>query len=149
MIITNNAAGLATNVKTEFNGSGSNWDNQAFEYSGNELIKGTFTNSSGTTPSINLVTWDDGNMKDVSSGGTISTIDYYFDKPSQDGDYLVLSQLVQGYQIYRSKNLIKSILTGNIINSFTYTFDADGKITSVTSTAGATPTTLNFQYQCD
>jgi len=45
-IITLNANGMATNVKTEFNSSGTNWSNDLYEYSGTELIKATSTSAS-------------------------------------------------------------------------------------------------------
>jgi hypothetical protein len=147
-IITLNADGLATNVRTETNTSGTDWTNQAFEYSGTEIIKATTTSSGGGTPSVSIVTWSNGNLVSITSGSSTTTLDYYTDKPAQTGDYLSLAQLVAGYQIYRTKNAIKSILSGSSINNFDYSFDGDGKITSLIAT-GASNTTYSYQHQCN
>jgi hypothetical protein len=147
-IITLNSNGLATNVKTEFNTSGTNWSNDVYEYSGTELIKATNTSSGGGSPSISTVTWSNGNLVSISSGSSVSTIDYFTDKPAQTGDYLDIAQLVGGFQIYRTKNAIKSLFSGSTITSFNYNFDADGKITSLTA-SGGTNITYSYQHQCN
>lgn len=147
-IINFNSDGLAINVKIEYDPAGTSWDNQLYEYSGTNLIKATYTSSSGGTPSVSVVTWSNDNLVSVSSGTSVSTLDYYTDKFSQTGDYLYLAQLVQGFQIYRTKNLLKSISSGTDINNFNYSFDADGNISSVTVT-GSTAVTYTYQYQCN
>lgn len=147
-IITLNANGLATNVKTEFNASGTNWSNDVYEYSGTELIKATSTSSGGGTPSVSTVTWSNGNLVSITSGSSVSTVDYYTDKPAQEGDYLDIAQLVGGFQIYRTKNAIKSLFSGSTITSFDYNFDTDGKITSLTATGGSN-ITYSYQHQCN
>jgi hypothetical protein len=147
-IITLNSNGLATNVKTEYNTSGTNWSNDVYEYSGTEIIKLTNTSSSGGSPSISTVTWNNGNLVSITSGSSVSTIDYYTDKPAQTGDYLDIAQLVGGFQIYRTKNAIKSLFSGSTITSFNYNFDGDGKITSLTA-SGSTNITYSYQHQCN
>jgi len=147
-IITLNANGMATNVKTEFNSSGTNWSNDLYEYSGTELIKATSTSSTGGTPSVSTLTWSNGNPVSATTGTSVTTLDYFTNKPAQTGDYLDIAQLVVGYRIYKPKNAIKSLLNGTNINSFDYTFDSDGKITSLVAT-GATNTTYTYQYQCN
>ena len=147
-IITFNSSGLASNVKTEHDLTGTSWNNQAFEYNGTELIKSTSTSSGGGTPSVSMLTWSDGNLVSLTSGSSTTTLDYYADKPAQTGDYLYLAQLVSGYQIYKTKNLLKSILSGTDITSFDYNFGSDGYISSVT-VSGTTPTTYTYQYQCN
>jgi hypothetical protein len=147
-IITLNAQGLATNVKTENNASGTDWNNDLYEYSGTELIKATSTSSTGGTPSVSTLTWSNGNLVSITSGSNVSTIDYFTDKPAQVGDYLHIAQLVGGFQIYRTKNAIKSLLSGSSITSFDYSFDADNKITSLTAT-GSSNVTFTYQHQCN
>lgn len=147
-IITLNSNGLATNVKTEFNTTGTNWNNDAYEYSGTELIKATSTSSSGGTPTISTLAWSNGNLISTTSGSSVSTIDYFTDKPAQTGDYLDIAQLVGGFQIYRTKNAIKSLSTGSGITNFNYNFDADGKITSLTA-SGSSNATYSYQHQCN
>lgn len=147
-IITLNANGMASNIRTENDETGTNWSNQALEYNGTELIKSTSTNSSGGAATISAITWSGGNMITVTSGSSTSTIEYYTDKPAQTGDYLSLAQLAAGYEIYRTKNAIKSILAGSDISNFNYTFDADGKITSV-AIVGTSIVTYTYQFQCN
>jgi hypothetical protein len=148
MIITLNGNGLATNVKTETNASGTTWNNDLYEYSGTEIIKATGTSSTGGTPTVSTLTWSNGNLVSITSGTSVSTLDYFTDKPAQTGDYLHIAQLVAGYQIYRTKNAIKSLLSGSSITSFNYTFDADNKITSLAAT-GSSNTTFTYQHQCN
>lgn len=146
-IITLGSNGLATNVKTEFNASGTDWSNDVYEYSGTELIKATNTSSSGGTPSVTTVTWNNGNLVSAASGSSVSTLDY-FDKPAQTGDYLQIAQLITGFQIYKTKNAIKSLLSGSTITNFDYSFDADGKITSMTASGGSN-IIYSYQHQCN
>ena len=46
VIVTVNGAGLATNVKSE-SSNGTDWNNDAYEYNGNQASKSTSTNSGG------------------------------------------------------------------------------------------------------
>ena len=149
VIATYNANGLATNVRTENNESGTNWDNMAFEYSGTELVKQTFTSSAGGVPSVTTVVWTGGNPTTITSGSTISTVDYHSNIAAQTGDYWDISQLIQGYRIIHAKNAIKSLLSGSTINTFDYTIDGEGKITGVTVTGGGTSSGFTYQYQCN
>jgi hypothetical protein len=146
--VTLNANGLASNVKTENNVAGTVWDNTVYEYSGTELIKSTNTNSAGDPAGISTFTWSGGNMVSITSGSSTSAISYYTDKPSQTGDYLSVLQLLFGFDLYRVKNAIKSSVSGSSTTSYSYTFDTDGKITSVSVTGNST-TTLTYQYQCN
>ncbi|HEX7493884.1 MAG TPA: hypothetical protein VF346_06680 [Bacteroidales bacterium] len=145
--ITLNANGLASNVRTENNVTGTSWNNTLYEYSGAELIKSTDSDSAGDPVDISTFTWSGGNLTSI-TGSSTETLAYYTDKPAQTGDYLSLIQLVFGYQIYRVKNALKSSVSGSSNISFSYTYDADGKITSV-SVVSISTTTLTYQYQCN
>lgn len=146
-IITLNANGLASNVRTENNVTGTLWDNTLYEYSGTELIKSTDTNSAGDPADVSSFTWSGGNLTGI-TGTSTETLAYYTDKPAQTGDYFSLIQLVFGYEIYRVKNAIKSSLEGSTIISFAYTYGTDGKIASIAVT-GTNTSTYNYQYQCN
>lgn len=148
VIVTANPNGLAANVRTESNESGTNWSNLAFEYSGTELIKQTSTNSGGGVPSVTTVAWSGGNPTTITTGGTVQTVEYYTDKPTQEGDYWDIAQTMQGYRIIKAKNSIKSIFSGGSITNLAYTYDGDGKITSLNAT-GSTTLTYNYQHQCN
>ena len=149
MIATYNANGLATNVKTETNESGTDWNNLAFDYSGVELIKQTFTNSAGSTPSITTIGWSGGNPTTITSGSSITTVEYYDNISGQSGDYWDISQLIQGYSIIRAKKAIKSVLSGSTISTINYVIDSDGKITGLTTTSGSSSSGFNYQHQCN
>jgi hypothetical protein len=148
-IITLNANGMASNVKTENDEAGTSWDNTLEEYSGTELIKSTSTSSSGGPADVTTFVWSGGNLVSSTSGSLTTTIDYYTDKPAQTGDYLSLLQLEDGYEVFRVKNAIKSFLVGSTIFSYSYSFGSDGKIASIAITTGTDTSTDDYQYQCN
>lgn len=145
-IVTLNSNGLASNIRIENDETGTSWTNYTYEYSGTDVIKDTYTSSMGGAPEITTYTWSGGNLM-TASGASTATFSYYTDKPAQ-GDYLFLSQLVNGYQVIRNKNAAKSFLSGSAIFNFDYTTDTDEKISSIIVT-GSSPTTLTYQYQCN
>jgi len=147
--ITNNAAGYATYTHTETNAAGTVWYDQALEYNGTQLIKVTGTSSSSPNPSVSTYTWSAGNLTTVTAGNTSSTLDYYTDKAAA-GDYLELSELLQGIKIYNNKNAIKSITSpGSSVTSFVYDYNTDGKTSKVTiSVGGVTSTVYSYGYTC-
>jgi hypothetical protein len=143
-VITFNSSGLALNVRSETNTTGTEWTNDAFEYNGVELAKSTTTSSAGGTPGIVTYTWVNQNMRSATSPAGTSVYEYYTDKPRQAGDFLSLVQLIQGYEIYRNKNLIKNFAGSDFI----YEFGSDGNISSVKVTSGTNISFLDYQYQC-
>jgi hypothetical protein len=143
-IVTNNADGLAINVRTESNSAGTDWNNTFYEYTGVELARSTFTSSAGGS-AVTTYTWVNQNLVAAKTDTTTSTLEYYPDKPRQAGDFLSLIQTVQGYEIYRNKNLIK-MFQGTNLN---YIFGADGKINSLEAASPASTAILDYQYQCN
>lgn len=144
-IIDLNNLGLTTNVRIEMNLSGSIWTNISFEYNNNELIKSNSTSSQNSSPVVLNYLWSEGNLVSVFSGSTVISIDYYKDKIAQNGDYFYLLDLSQGYHIYQTKNLIKS-LQGTIFN---YGFDVNGNISSLSTTSGNNTNALVYSYECN
>jgi hypothetical protein len=144
-IITMNAAGLATNIRTENNIAGTDWLNDAFEYNGEEISRSTHTASTGGSPTITTYTWSNHNLVSETLGSITTTYDYYTDKPRQNGDFLSLLQLIGGYEVYRNKNLLKSF-NGTI---FTYNVGTDGNISSAELTSGSSVSFIDYQYQCN
>ena len=143
-IYANNSAGLATWQRTEYDKEGTNWNVVKYEYNGEELSKATSTNSSGGSPTVNTYTWFDHNMVSQVSGSNTILYDYYTDKPIQSGDYFSFTQLIQGAEMIRNKNLIKSV-TGSTLN---YAFDSDGNISSLEIVGANSVSVLNYNYQC-
>jgi hypothetical protein len=149
VIVTVNSAGLATNVKSEYSEDGTQWDNEAYDYDGNQASKLTYTSSYGGSAEISTFQWSGGNLVSISDDGDVTNVDYYTDKASQSGDYLSLSQLIQGYEVFRNKNMIKSVTDGTDIINITYVFDNDGKVTSFTEDDGTDQTAYGLSYQCN
>lgn len=145
IIITLNDLKLATNVRQENNEAGTRWNNTVYEYNGETVATSTTTSSSGGIPEVSVYIWTNQNLSSVISGNTTHTFTYYTDKRMQQGDYLGLLQLRQGYEIYRNKNLLRSISGTN----FTYTFGPGDKITSVDASPGAGTKTFDYQIMYD
>lgn len=140
-VVTNNANGLAINVKTEFNAAGTEWTNTTYEYNGEELFRSTSTHSGGGEPSVTAYAWINHNLVSMTTGSTTEIMEYYTDKPSQEGDYFSLLDFLQGYDIYRTKNLLKSIYGEEL----TYEFRADKKISSFSSNSVIA---IRYDYEC-
>ena len=143
--ISSNDAGLAINVRTESDETGTTWNNGFYEYNGEELIKSTSTSSVGGPPVITTYTWNNHNMVSSTTDTTTTVYGYYTDKPRQIGDYFLLVQMIQGYEIVRNKNLLKSVATSTLA----YDFGADGKITTLSVISGNSTTFLDYEYQCN
>ncbi|MGN6293285.1 MAG: hypothetical protein ACTHMV_11125 [Chitinophagaceae bacterium] len=121
------------------------WEKTVYEYTGEQLVKQSGISSYATGITTTTDTWTDGNMTTSSFGESISFNDYYWDKPFQQGDFYNLqTSLYQGIPLgytIRNQNLLKGF-DNTPVN---YTFDSDGKISTV-SVNGAKVYTL--EYQC-
>jgi hypothetical protein len=144
-IATLNADGLALNVRVSYDVTDSTWYNTVYEYNGVELSRSIATSSTSDSPVVSTYAWSDQNMITITSGSTTTVLDYYTDKPRQGGDLLYLIQILQGYEIYRTKNLIKYISGTNLV----YEFGPEGRINSVTSSTANMSSILSYQYQCN
>ena len=142
---TLNSDGLATNVRTENDTTGAIWSNTFYEYNGQELTRSTFTSSAGGRPIISTFTWANQNLATLTTDTTTEIFGYYTDKPVQTGDYFLLVDDLQGYTLYRNKNLLKSVASSVLI----YQFGTDGKINSFSATTGTNESFIYYEYQCD
>lgn len=148
-IITLNANGMASNARIENDTTGTLWVNYSYEYNGTELIKQTTTTSDGAAPSSITFNWSGGNMVEIIDGASVSKLEYFADKAARAGDYPNLANLQRGYETFRTKNSAKSIATPSAaVSNFSYTYDADGKITAVTFVTGGDVEAFNYQYEC-
>lgn len=142
--VKNNSLGLAVNIRSERDG-GSTWFNSANEYDGDKLIRTTSTSSDQTPPAVTTYLWSpEHNMIAAISGTDTTKFDYYLDKPSQPGDFLLLTQLIGGYETYRNKNLLRSY-SGT---TFTYDF-LDNKIATLRAASANSITLIDFEYLCN
>lgn len=151
-IITLNDFGLAKQVKTALDGTGLNWIKTVNEYNKDQLIKTTISTSSGTQ-TVQAYRWENGNPTAVITltpgKSDTADIEYYTDKPYQQGGFLYISQLIAGYATVRPKNLLKSERTGSGIVNCSYGFDHEGRIRSATVVQDTTIRHFNYQYQCE
>jgi hypothetical protein len=145
-----NNSGLPISYFAEPDQSGTNWTKYDYEYNGSALSKETITDVSGIIKIVNF-TFDGNN---IVLGDNGFAFDYYTDKRQQPGDYLEYSQLLGSgdgfvFNCFLNKNLMKSFRdqTGETA-SFTYDFDSDGKITSMTIFYGSSPKQVVYQYEC-
>jgi hypothetical protein len=143
--IFRNSAGMATRIRIEGNAGGTEWVNINYLYHGEELVSSSVTTSGSAVPSVTTYEWRDGNLVSMISDSATTHLEYYGEKTRQTGDFFSIKQINDGYEIYRPKNLIKSIGSTN----FSYAFDAGGKISSLTAATGNDQSTLNFDYECN
>jgi hypothetical protein len=97
-----------------------------------------------------LYQYSNGDMVEADLPGEKFIYSYYTDKPAAVGDPMVLTQWLQfGALFQRSAHLTKTQSVGSNVETFTYTFDAEGKIASVTEADGSVDsTTFTYTYEC-
>ena len=147
-VITNNADGMATQVRIEDNAAGTSGLNISYVYNGTELIQEVQKSIGSATTTVTIYTWTAGNLTEVKSGTSVTTLDYYTNKESQPGNYLEVVNVSQGYNIFKTKNLVKRITQSGVSTEITYTFNADNNISSVVF-SGSSSSTILLTYQCD
>ncbi|MGN6292534.1 MAG: hypothetical protein ACTHMV_07290 [Chitinophagaceae bacterium] len=161
---TINSNGQVSHSRTEYNTAGTNWAERVFQYTGTQVTKETLTKNGGFT-SVRTYQWSNGNLQSISINNSDNSTqalvyEYYLDKPYQQGDILDWDRLMSGVEIFRSKNLLKKYtstyqenITGTPIpvteiTNYSYEFDRDGKITSMTSSYAGNNQTYQYQYEC-
>src|SRR5690606_13595437 len=80
-IMTFNENGQMVNLRIEFNQSGTEWNNEVYEYNGEQIIKSTRTSYTGSPPSVHTYVWSNGNMvTQIYNDGRSAYLEYYLDK---------------------------------------------------------------------
>lgn len=147
--ITIDSKGKPLNIRTMYTTDGSKWQNNSFEYNGEDFKSSAQTTNSNPTPVTTTATYSNGNPLSLVTNGNSSVLDFYTDKKVQKGDYLEVASLLQyGISIYPHKNLVKMIASGGGATNFAYEFNADGLITKVTATSGTQVSILLYTYEC-
>lgn len=161
---TVNNNGQVSHSRTEYNTAGTDWAERVFEYTGSQVAKETFIKDNGFK-SIRTYQWNNGNLQKISfnnSNNSTQTLvyEYYTDKPFQAGDIQDWDRLMSGVEIFHSKNLVKkytSTYQDNTatppvpeteITDYSYEFDREGKIISMTSSTGGNKQTYQYLYEC-
>jgi hypothetical protein len=147
--ITIDSKGKPLNIRTMYAADGSIWENNSFEYNGDDLKSFSRTTNSDATPTTTTATYSNGNPVALVTSGSTSVLEFYTDKKVQKGDYLEIASLIQhGISIYPHKNLVKTIAGGGTATNFAYEFNSDGLITKVTATSGTQVSILLYTYEC-
>lgn len=128
---------------------GGNITLDTYTYNGSgELLSSTAQVNGGA---ITTTTYTFSNSDLVSSfdGTTTTSYSYNTGKAFADGDPLKESQLLNSGGLYiKNTHLLSGIQIGGTMETFTYTFDSDGKIIGVTKTSGPSIETFSDQYDC-
>lgn len=157
-VYTFNSDGLVTQARLETNTAGTAWQNRIYRYSGTQLTGVTTTESWGSG-SASAYTWNNGNMvrKDIYDNGALIQFieyEYYNGKPYQQGDMNYWDKALNGTETIRPKNLLKKVsshvLDGNYteISEYSYAFDGEDRIISMTETEPSGSRTFQYLYQC-
>src|SRR5688500_12186285 len=102
-VITTNKNGFATNVRMEFNESGTFWNNKAYTYDGNRMVSLKECDTLCIDSATAVYIWEDGNSAVYISVGNVSNYEYYTDKNYQPGDWRYINQLINGYKTFEYK----------------------------------------------
>ena len=156
-----NGNGLPVPKRTEYPNGG--WQEFTYQYNGTAIIKASETGGGGYGSSTRTYNWQNGNLQSEHRQGAAYSNDteyeYYTDKPYRIGDAQSWDFLEDGVQIIRNKNLIKKITATytdeygpeKTEKSYSYAFDDDGKITSMTVTDHINndlSLTYTYEYEC-
>lgn len=162
-----NANGLLAFERREYNSSGTQWERRTYEYDGMQIKKMTSNSYSGNF--VRTYIWNNGNlMSEHTLGANYSQLiqyEYYTDKPYRTGDIHSWDLLENGVEFIHNKNLLKKYTSTYIDNSptnptpgvpetetanYSYAFDNDGKIKSITAIENnSEPTVYTYEYHCN
>jgi len=150
IIATLNSLGFATNVRIQNDTAGASWNNTVYEYNGVEVTRSTYTSSGSGAAGIAMYHWSDGNLVSKSFASDTINYNYYTNQHTQEGDYIFFAQLLQGYKIYHTINLLSSYSSTTVSSTtfFTYEF-ASGKISSFIAANSDGSVRFDYEYQCD
>lgn len=104
-------------------------------------------------PDTTTYQFTDGDLTSTVSGGSTNSYTYYTDKPEQTADLSLYDQIVaQGALVYSNKHLTKSYSGNSFSQEYSYTFDAGGKISSITvhymNSQSSGTITYYYSYAC-
>ncbi len=143
-----NSAGLMQYLKSRSVTDGTYSEN-VLTYNGDQ-VTGIVFSSNGGAASSTTTNFTSGNLTSITSGSSVSTYGYYTDKDFVDGDYFKFTQVAQYGVVYvKNHNLIKETTSGNSTTTFTYTYDADGKITGLQSAGDNGILSVGYTYECN
>ena len=124
--------------------------NTVFSYDANGQVISSTTQKNNIAPVTTYYTFTNGDLTNTLSGNLKDTTTYAPDKPAVKGNLDDFNQLIYyGSFYYKNKHLKDSFSSWPYHYNFTYTYDEDGKITSVVSNNGTISESFSFTYECD
>jgi YD repeat-containing protein len=124
--------------------------NTSFAYDANGQVVSSTTLQDNLPPVTTNYVFMNGDLTNASVGRMKDTTVYSSDKPAVIGNLDDFDQLIYyGASYYTNKHLKQSFSSWPYHYTFTYTYDEDGKITSVVSNDGTAIETFNFNYTCN
>ena len=99
---------------------------------------------------ISTLTNTNGNITIANNNGQISTFEYLEDQPQRAGDYFDLLQRLNmgnNFSVF-NKNLLKRIQDQSSTTEFSYTYDENNNISSLTIKEGNNIEKVNYKYDC-
>jgi hypothetical protein len=124
--------------------------NTSFSYdAGGQVISST-TQQDNNAPATTDYTFTNGDLTNTSTAILKDTTVYDLSKPAVIGNLDDFNQLIYyGSFYFTNKHLKQSFSSWPYHYNFTYTYDDEGKITSVASNDGTITETFEFIYDCN
>jgi hypothetical protein len=120
----------------------------SFLYDANGTLTSYTTQNIGSSTSTINTEFNNGDLTRETDDTYVTDYGYYTN-PIQDGDYYRIVQMITYGAVYiRNAHLIKSIQQGANRTDYTYSFDSDGKITSVVQNYNNRIDTTYYSYTC-
>lgn len=112
-----------------------------------------FTSPLIASPDTTVYIFTNGDLTTMVAGGTTYTYTYYTDQAEQPADFAIYNQIIaEGALAYKNKHLTKSYSGNSFSSTYTYSFDASGKIVSIadnyTNSQSSGTVTYYYSYAC-
>jgi len=135
-----------------YNGNG-NLTTSIFSRNGSGQVVQSLTRFSSNTTATTTFSYNGGDIASQYYPTDTLNYSYYTDKTTVTGDYLLLPQWLNYGAAYQTvKHLFKGFSSAKITQGISYTFDGDGKISSLTvntnSLGNVSAQVYQFTYQC-
>jgi YD repeat-containing protein len=144
--ITLNSAGL---IDTHKETTDTADYNTTFTYDANGQVVSSTTQQDNLPPVTTNYTFTNGDLTNTSVNGMRDTTVYSLDKPAVIGNLDDFDQLIYyGASYYTNRHLKQSFSSWPYRFTYAYTFDMNGKITSVIANDGTALESFSFNYEC-
>ncbi len=123
--------------------------NTVFTYDAGGLVQSSTTQITGSAPVTTNYEFTNGDLTNAGPGHIRDTTTFLTDKPAVIGNLDDFNQLIYyGSSYFTNAHLKKSYSYWPFHYDYTYTYDEEGKITSVTSNDGTVSESFSFTYDC-